>query len=78
MSLKPPTPGLRRLFNGSNSTVRVEILVPAGDTLEVSDAVAEQLAVRGEFKEAAAEPRSVEDAPKPAKKAAARKSGETA
>lgn len=65
MSLKPPTPGLRRLFNGSNSTARVEILVPAGDTLEVSDVVAEQLAQRGEFKEAAAAPAPEVDEPKP-------------
>lgn len=41
--MNPPTPGLRPLFNKSNSAQRVELIVPAGDEIHVSDAVASQL-----------------------------------
>lgn len=42
MALNPLTPGLR-VFNKSNSTQRIELLVQVGDELEVSPDVAAQL-----------------------------------
>lgn len=41
--MNQPTPGLRPLFNRSNSTQRVELFIAAGDELAVSDDVAAQL-----------------------------------
>lgn len=41
--MNPPIPGLRPLFNKSNSAQRVEIIVPAGDEIHVTDTVAAQL-----------------------------------
>ncbi len=41
--MNPPTSGLRPLFNKSNSAQRVELIVPAGDEIHVTDAVAAQL-----------------------------------
>ena len=41
--MNPPNAGLRPLFNKSNSAVRVELIIKAGDHLEVSDDVASQL-----------------------------------
>lgn len=41
--MKPPTPGLRRLQYRNVSAGKVQINVPPGDELVVSDAVADQL-----------------------------------
>ena len=43
MGMNAPTPGLKRLRHNANSPKRVEVIVPAGDELEVSDEVAAQL-----------------------------------
>ncbi|WP_028192943.1 hypothetical protein [Salinispora pacifica] len=43
MGLTPPAAGLKRLRHNAISPTRVEVTVPAGDELEVSDAVAAQL-----------------------------------
>lgn len=43
MGMNAPTPGLKRLRHNANSPKRVELIVPAGDELEVSDEVAAQL-----------------------------------
>lgn len=43
MVLREPAAGLRRLRHNANSPRRVEIIVPAGDELEVSAEVAAQL-----------------------------------
>jgi hypothetical protein len=43
MGLTPPTPGLRALFHNSIQPAKVQLAVPAGDTLIVSDEVAAQL-----------------------------------
>lgn len=56
--MNAPTPGLRQLFNRSNSAQRVELIVAAGDELHVSDAVAAQLP--GSF--APAKPKATEPA----------------
>lgn len=74
MALNTPTPGLRRLVHDSNQPTKVALAVPAGDVLEVSGDVADQLvAASSHFKDAAATP----EAPggdAPAKKAASKKS----
>lgn len=41
--MNPPIPGLRSMVNKSNSSQRVEIIVPAGDEIHVTDTVAAQL-----------------------------------
>jgi hypothetical protein len=43
MGLKPITPGLRRIKHDSAQPTKVEITVPPGDELEVSDEVLAQL-----------------------------------
>lgn len=43
MALREPAPGLRRVRHNANSPKRVELIVPAGDELEVSEEVAAQL-----------------------------------
>lgn len=43
MGLTPPTPGLRALFHNSIQPAKVQLAVPAGDTMIVSDEVATQL-----------------------------------
>ena len=43
MGMNAPKPGLKRLRHNANSPKRVELIVPAGDELEVSDEVAAQL-----------------------------------
>ena len=43
MSLNPPVPGLRPVFNRSNSVAKVHINIRPGDVLHVSDDVAGQL-----------------------------------
>jgi len=68
--LKPVGPGLRVIHHNSNSTSHVQVSVPAGDELTVSDDVAEQLlAVSPQFRDATpAKP----PAKSPVKKAAAK------
>lgn len=63
--MTPPTPGLRPLWNKSNTAVRVEIIVAAGDTLEVSDDVAAQLPASFAPVLSLDEARAAEDAPLP-------------
>lgn len=41
--MRPPIPGLRPIHHDASSPARVELIVPADDTLVVSDDVAEQL-----------------------------------
>ena len=41
--LKPVVKGLRPIHNRSNDVAKTSLVVPAGDTLVVSDAVAAQL-----------------------------------
>lgn len=41
--MTPPTPGLRQLFNKSNDVAKVQLVVPAGDEIHVTDYVAGQL-----------------------------------
>lgn len=66
-----PTPGLRRLFNRSHSPVRVEVIVPAGDALDVSDDVAGQLtAASGAFGPEPSAAPAAEPTPEPAAEAA--------
>lgn len=43
MALAPPTPGLRPFVNKSNHAAKVSLVVPVGEALSVSDAVARQL-----------------------------------
>lgn len=45
--LAPPSVGLRRIGNRSKSPIRTEVVVPMGDELEVSEALAEQLVAAG-------------------------------
>ena len=41
--MRTPTPGLRRFVNNSQDVAKVQLVIPPGDELEVSDAVAAQL-----------------------------------
>ena len=43
MGLKPPTPGLRALFHNSISPAKVQVSIPPGDVLHVSEELAVQL-----------------------------------
>lgn len=67
MALRPIDPGLRRLFQNRNDVSKVSLVVPAGDELTTSDAVAEQLLRSGDFvdldaaKPAAPAPEAVAD-----------------
>lgn len=54
--MKPPSPGLHRFVNDSRDVAKVQLVIPAGDELEVSDAVAAQLP--GNFKDPAVVPES--------------------
>lgn len=68
MALKPPTPGLRRLRNFSNDIARVQVVVPSGDELEVSEEVAAQLPQEFrpvDWQRTTAEPSAVEAEPEP-------------
>lgn len=79
--LKPITPGLHRIHNGSKQTAKVQISVAPYDELEVSDDVAAQLPSAfkdgpappwpDEWNPPAAEPVKAEKAP--ARKRAAKK-----
>jgi hypothetical protein len=44
--LNPPAAGLRRLWNNSKQPSKVQVAIPPGDVLEVSEALAEQLAAQ--------------------------------
>jgi sulfite reductase alpha subunit-like flavoprotein len=83
MSLNPIRPGLRAIKHNAVSVSKVQLSVPAGDVLHVSDNVADQLvAAAGEFQEitddepveqATAAPGEVRAVKRPAKKSAAAK-----
>lgn len=78
MPLNPPVPGLRPMHYDARSPAKVELVVQPGDTLVVSDEVAEQLErASAQFKPAeqpsADEPSASEPPKKPARKRAARK-----
>lgn len=89
MALKTPTPGLRSIRNFGNDVAKVQVVIPAGDELTVSEDVAGQLTaadtslraadwVRTTAEPSAVEPEPTEDLeddekPKPAKKAARKK-----
>ena len=64
-----------KIVHDSNQTSKVSLVIPAGDTLEVSDTVAAQLmASATQFKAAARPaPKRAAPAPAPVKKAAAPK-----
>lgn len=50
--MKAPRPVLRKLHNNSRDVARVEVVVPPGDELDASDAVAVQLqAASGQFQD---------------------------
>ena len=54
MSLNPITTGLRNMHYDASSAAKVQIVVQPGDTLTVSDDVADQLvAASPQFKDAA-------------------------
>jgi hypothetical protein len=56
MSLNPPIPGLRSIRYDARSAAKVQITVQPGDTMQVSDDVAEQLvAASAQFKTATPE-----------------------
>ncbi|HEX6968105.1 MAG TPA: hypothetical protein VF174_04725 [Micromonosporaceae bacterium] len=71
MVLREPVPGLRRIHHNANSPKRVELIVPAGDVLEVSEQVAAQLQAADPHFQAVEEP--AEPPAKPAKKTTSRK-----
>ena len=88
MSLKPIRPGLRAIKHDAISASKVELSIPAGDELVVSDVVADQLvAASRQFKDvdgisepdevveqATAAPGETRAAKRPATKRAAQKS----
>lgn len=45
--MKPPTPGLRPIYNRSSQVAKPDLRIAPGDALQVSDAVAEQLIGQG-------------------------------
>ena len=51
MPMTPIRTGLRAIHNGSNSVAKADIRVQPGETLIVSDAVADQLQRDGAFKD---------------------------
>lgn len=74
MALRPPSAGLRQFHNKSNDVAKIQILVPAGDAIAVTDYVASQLT--SAFTEGEA-PKPVADEPADAPKPAAKKSTAT-
>jgi hypothetical protein len=61
--MSAPVPGLRAVRQFGATPVRVELIVAAGDTLEVSDDVAGQLmAASSKFRDATPAPAPVADA----------------
>lgn len=69
MGMNAPTPGLKRLRHNANSPKRVELIVPGGDELEVSEQVAAQLQATDPHFQPVTEPTE------PPAKAAAKKTG---
>lgn len=66
MALRPIDPGLRRLSQNRNDVAKVSLVVPAGDELTTSDAVAAQLLQTGHFVDLDAAPAAeAEPAPEP-------------
>jgi hypothetical protein len=51
MALNDPVPGLRSMVNPSHDVAKVSLVVPAGETVDASEYVAEQLERQG-FKDA--------------------------
>jgi len=51
MTLRPITPGLRTIHNGSAFVAKASIVVPAGGELTVPEEVADQLQRDGAFKD---------------------------
>ena len=76
MPLNPLRPRLR---NHSNGVAKIDLVIPAGDEIEVSEDVAAQLAVqRAPFSEVTPEPEPETGDPEPAKpKGAAKKAPAT-
>lgn len=70
MALNPLRPRLR---NHSNGLAKIQISIPAGDEIEVSEDVAAQIAHQGAPLSESAAPVAETSEPEPAKKAPAKK-----
>ncbi len=78
--MKPVKSGLRTIHNGSNDVAKVQLNIPAGDTIAVSDYVAAQLPSAFKDGEAPDPPEDKDadaDDKKPAKAKAAAKSAKS-
>jgi len=72
MALREPAAGLRRIRHNANSPKRVELIIPGGDELAVSDDLAAQLAAADSHFQPVDEPAAPPPA-SPAKRAPAGK-----